>query len=107
MMKTVILLALAGCTVSTTTGTSQLSRELVEQSLVKGKTTKARVRRLLSEPQSTTSGDMGLNVPGVPAETWTYSKTFHRDSQEESGLAGSFANYALTGACTIVWGYLC
>ena len=52
-------LLLAGCANSLSTGTTRLSRELVDKSLVTGKTTKAEVRALLGEPQSITSGDMG------------------------------------------------
>lgn len=90
-------LAMAGCAAqSYSTGTTQLSRELVEKRLVKGKTTKEEVRALLGEPQTTTSGDMGLTlVRGLPAETWTYSKTFHRDATEKGfgyAVAQSMAN---------------
>ena len=89
---------LCGCgSISVTTGAKQLSRELVEKSLIKGKTTKAEVRALLGEPQSITSGSFA-NLPGVPAETWSYSKTFYRDTAEKSGLGGSFARYAVTGS---------
>ena len=88
---------LAGCAdISTTSGTPQLSRELVEHSLVKGKTTKEQVRALLGEPQSTVSGDS--SIPGMPAETWTYTKTFRRDAAKKEGLGGSFARYAVTGS---------
>lgn len=91
------VLLLAGCaSVSTTTGTTKLSRELVEKSLARGKTTKDQVRALLGEPKSTASSDMG--IPGAPAETWTYTKTFYRDTAEKSGLGGSFARYAVTGS---------
>jgi len=77
------LLLFCGCaSQSVTTGTKQLSREFVEKNLVKGKTTKAQVRALLGEPQSTTSGSL-VNLPGVPAETWAYTKTFYRDAQEK------------------------
>lgn len=87
----------AGCAdVSTTSGTPQLSRELVQRSLVKGKTTKEQVRALLGEPQSTVSGDS--SIPGMPAETWTYTKTFRRDAAKKEGLGGSFARYAVTGS---------
>src|SRR5437879_3013762 len=80
----VVILAVVGCaSQSYTTGTKQLSRELVDQRLIKDKTTKTEVIALLGEPQSTTSGNMGLNLPGVPAKTWTYTKTFHRDAQEK------------------------
>ncbi len=88
---------LAGCAdVSSTSGTSQLSRELVERSLIKGKTTKEQVRALLGEPQSTVSGDS--TIPGMPSETWTYTKTFRRDAMKKEGVAGSFARYAVTGS---------
>ena len=92
-----ITLALTACVNSFSTGTTQLSRELVEKSLVKGKTTKDQVRALLGDPQSTTSGDMGLNLPGIPAETWTYTKTFHRDTMEK-GAGYSLLHYALTNS---------
>jgi hypothetical protein len=82
--------------ISTTSGTPQLSRGLVERSLVKGKTTKEEVIALLGEPQSTVSGD--ASIPGMPAETWTYTKTFYRDAAKKEGLAGSFARYAVTGS---------
>jgi outer membrane protein assembly factor BamE (lipoprotein component of BamABCDE complex) len=88
---------LAGCaSVSTTRGTAKLSREFVEKNLIRGKTTKDQVRALLGEPKSTASSDMG--IPGMPAETWTYIKTFYRDAAEKSGLGGSFARYAVTGS---------
>jgi outer membrane protein assembly factor BamE (lipoprotein component of BamABCDE complex) len=74
---------LAGCaSVSTTTGTTKLSRELVDRSLVKGTTTKEQVRQLLGEPQSVTSSDMAA-IPGMPAETWSYTKTFYRDAADK------------------------
>jgi hypothetical protein len=101
-MKTLLLSLVAafvmlGCaSVSTTTGTAKLSRELVEKSLIKGKATKRDVRALLGEPQSTTSSDNG--IPGMPAEIWTYTKTFYRDTAEKSGPAGSFVRYAVTGS---------
>lgn len=87
--RTLILAALSiiicGCgSVSYTTGTKTLSRELVDKSLVNGKTTKAQVVALLGEPQSTTSTSMpGPLLKYMPAETWTYSKTFHRDAGDK------------------------
>jgi outer membrane protein assembly factor BamE (lipoprotein component of BamABCDE complex) len=74
-------LLLCSCVSSFSTGTTQLSRGLVEQRLVKGKTTKAEVRALLGEPQSITSGSF-VNSAYPPAETWTYTKTFYRDAAE-------------------------
>lgn len=88
----------AGCVNSFSTGTTKLSRALVEKSLVKGETTKEQVRALLGEPQSTTSGDMG--IPGMPAETWTYAKTFYRDAAEKGfgyAVARSMVNPASMG----------
>jgi len=89
---------LCGCAnVSHSAGTAKLSRDLVEKSLLKGKTTKEQVRALLGEPQSTTSGSF-VNIPGAPAETWTYTKTFYRDAMEKEGAAGSLARFAVTGS---------
>lgn len=100
-MKSIIvsLLALAfvGCAAqSVTTGTKQLSREFVEKNVVKGKTTKAEVRALLGEPQSTTSMNYS-NLPNMPAEMWTYSKRFMRDPSEK-GLAYGVAYNMATGS---------
>src|SRR5437763_705618 len=94
-LATAVLLT-ACADISTTSGTPQLSRELVERSLVKAKTTKEQVRALLGDPQSTVSGDS--SIPGMPAETWTYTKTFRRDAAKKEGVAGSFARYAVTGS---------
>jgi len=92
---------LPGCaTQSYTTGTKQLSREFVERNLIKGKTTKADVIALLGEPQSTTSGNMAPGIPGMPAETWTYMKNFHRDAAEKGfgyAVAQSMVNPASGG----------
>jgi hypothetical protein len=38
------------------------------------------------------------NLPGMPAETWTYTKTFRRDAVKKEGQAKAFARYALTGS---------
>ncbi len=76
----VAALLLGGCANSITTGTSQLSRELVARRLVNGKTTKAEVRALLGEPQSTAISDLGGSRF---AEVWTYTKTFYRDAAEK------------------------
>lgn len=103
-MKPGILIAaalaasLTSCVSNITTGTPQLSRELVDQSLVNGKTTKAQVVALLGEPQSSVSSSMaGPAAAFMPAETWTYSKTFYRDAMAK-GAAYSFARYALTNS---------
>ena len=75
---------LAGCaSQSFRTGTKQLSREFVEQHFVNGKTTIPDVVALLGEPQSTTSGNLAPNIPGMPAETWTYMKQFYRNVAEK------------------------
>ena len=100
-MKITILLCLlflsSGCAdVSTTTGTPRLSRSLADSKLIKGETTKAQVRALLGEPQSTVSGD--TNISEGPAETWTYTKTFYRAPKKKEGALGHFARYVATGS---------
>lgn len=96
-MKTVTLfimstLLLCGCaSQSFSTGTKKLSRELVEKSLVHGKTTKAEVRALLGEPQSQVTTDLA----GHQVEAWSYSKIFYRDAAEKGfgyAIAHSMAN---------------
>src|SRR5947209_7330869 len=72
---------------SVTTGTKQLTRELVDRSIVKGKTTKAQVRALLGDPQTITTSDSDL--PGWPSEMWVYRKSFHRDAAEKHGFGGA------------------
>jgi outer membrane protein assembly factor BamE (lipoprotein component of BamABCDE complex) len=79
-----LAICLTSCANSITTGTMQLSRGLVDQSLINGKTTKAQVIALLGEPQSTVSSSTaGAMAAFMPAETWTYSKTFYRDAAEK------------------------
>lgn len=100
-MKITILLCLlflsSGCAdVSTTTGTPKLSRSLVDSKLIKGETTKAKVRALLGEPESTVSGD--ANISGGPAETWTYTKTFYRAPKKKEGVLGRVGRYIATGS---------
>lgn len=100
-MKITILLCLlflsSGCAdVSTTTGTPRLSRSLVDSKLIKGETTKAQVRALLGEPQSTVSGD--TNISEGPAETWTYAKTFYRVPKKKEGALGRVGRYIATGS---------
>jgi outer membrane protein assembly factor BamE (lipoprotein component of BamABCDE complex) len=102
-MKTFLLIAaaalLASCaTQSFSTGSTNLSRAFVEKSLINGETTKDQVRALLGEPQTTTSSD--ANIPGMPAETWTYTKTFYRDAAEKGfgyAVAHSMVNPASKG----------
>jgi outer membrane protein assembly factor BamE (lipoprotein component of BamABCDE complex) len=70
----------AGCAAqSVTTGTKKLSREFVDQNLVKGKTTKADVRVMLGEPQSQVTTDLANHK----VEAWSYTKTFYRDAAEK------------------------
>jgi outer membrane protein assembly factor BamE (lipoprotein component of BamABCDE complex) len=87
-----IALLLCGCAAeSRTTGTAKLSRALVERSILDGKTTKAQVRALLGEPQSTVSGSyLGLGA----VESWSYSKTFYRDPTEKGFGYGVAYNMA-------------
>jgi outer membrane protein assembly factor BamE (lipoprotein component of BamABCDE complex) len=55
--------------------TTQLSRSLVDERLINGKTTKAAVIALLGEPKTQMSGNFGAgNV-----EIWSYAQAFHRD----------------------------
>jgi len=68
----------------------------VDSKLVKGETTKAQVRALLGEPQSTVSGD--TNISEGPAETWTYTKTFYRVPKKKEGALGHVARYVATGS---------
>ena len=68
----------------------------MDSKLVKGETTKAQVRALLGEPQSTVSGD--TNISEGPAETWTYRKTFYRAPKKKEGAVGHFARYIATGS---------
>jgi SmpA / OmlA family len=92
-----LLFLSSGCAdVSTTTGTPKLSRSLVDSKLIKGETTKAKVRALLGEPQSTVSGD--ANISGGPAETWTYTKTFYRAPKKKEGVLGRVGRYIATGS---------
>jgi outer membrane protein assembly factor BamE (lipoprotein component of BamABCDE complex) len=81
---------------SYSTGAAKLSRALVEKSLVKGKTTRAEVRALLGEPQSSVTSD----VAGVQVEAWSYTKTFYRDASEKGfgyAVAQSMVNPASGG----------
>ena len=70
---------LCGCVSSFSTGTQNLSRGLVDHSLINGKTTKADVIALLGKPQSTVSGTFG----GVHVDTWAYAKMFYHDAAEK------------------------
>jgi len=90
-------LLLAGCVQNLVTGTPQLSRDLVERSLVKGKTTKADVRALLGEPQTVSAGSIAPGIPGMAAETWVYTKTERFDTMRK-GAAYSFGHYAVTNS---------
>ncbi len=84
---------LAGCATdsSYTTGTQQLTREFVEKSLIKGRTSKQDVLALLGEPQTVVSSDAAGGIPGIPYETWTYTKIFHRDATQKGGFAYAVA----------------
>lgn len=89
------VLCLLGCAAeSVTTGTTQLSRELADRSLIKGETTREQVRALLGDPESATSSDIDTGIPGAAAETWIYTKTFRRDPKEKGFVYGMTRNIA-------------
>jgi hypothetical protein len=101
-MKTIALCVLSatllcGCVTNLTTGTPQISRETVDKALVKGKTTKAQVRALFGEPQTISSSSMSTTIPGLPSETWVYTKTMRYDTMRKGPLY-SFGMFALTNS---------
>ncbi|GEM_PF-2953129 len=118
-MKNILMvlfcLGLAGCATTQTYGTKNLSPELIKESLIKGKTTKEEVKKLLGKPTSTMITDYSMpkiNLPQfgksgivgsqeydmskvMPYETWTYSKIeLHKVGVTPQG----FLFYSATGS---------
>ena len=96
------LLAVAtGCAShSYTTGTPGLNSEVVNRQVINGRTTKAQVIALLGEPRSKSSASLALPVAAatMPAESWVYTKTFHRDAADHGGFGAAYAQAYRTGS---------
>jgi hypothetical protein len=111
----IVAIFISGCASTQTYGAKNLSQDLIKESIIKGKTTKEEVRKLLGNPTSAMITDYNMpkvNLPKygesgivgsqqydmsnvMPYETWTYSKIeLHKVGLTPKG----FLYYSTTGS---------